>query len=259
MKERNPMDRNDLNINKRDRVLEVGSGQSPHPRANVIVEKFIESNYHRGGDIRIFPYQEFVNADGENMPFKDKEFDYLICNQVLEHVEDPMLFTNELSRVASRGYIELPSFIGESLFPKESHKWVCLEIDKKLVLYDKKRIPSLYPDLGKTFLNFLPYQSFALHIFYLSYHQAHTVRYEWKDNIDIIVNPEDPYYKSFFEYTWSDKISRTIFPYRSKSQDIKISIQAFIHLVIEKIKRKFIPYNPVSLEKYMEIHKKNND
>lgn len=39
--------------------------------------------------MKIYPHQIFANADGENLPFKDKEFDYVICNQVLEHVENP--------------------------------------------------------------------------------------------------------------------------------------------------------------------------
>lgn len=38
MKERNPIDRHDLRINKSDKVLEVGSGHNPTYRANVIVE-----------------------------------------------------------------------------------------------------------------------------------------------------------------------------------------------------------------------------
>jgi methyltransferase type 11 len=73
MKHRNPISREDLTIKKDDLVLEVGSGHNPTYRANVIVEKFIDSNYHRSGNIKIFPHQKFVVADGANMPFKDKE------------------------------------------------------------------------------------------------------------------------------------------------------------------------------------------
>ena len=81
MKTRTPLDRSDLRIKKGDRVLEIGSGHNPSYRSNVIVEKFIDSNYHRSGNVKLYPHQTFVNADGACLPFRDKEFDYVICNQ----------------------------------------------------------------------------------------------------------------------------------------------------------------------------------
>ena len=38
MKTRTPLDRNDLQIQKKDKVIEIGSGHNPSFRANVIVE-----------------------------------------------------------------------------------------------------------------------------------------------------------------------------------------------------------------------------
>ena len=117
MKTDSPYDRGDIHINKNDKVLEIGPGHNPTYRSNVIAEKFIDTNYHRCGDVKIYPHQTFVHADGEKLPFKDKEFDYVICNQVLEHVEHPEAFVKELCRVARRGYIETPSLLGVYLFP----------------------------------------------------------------------------------------------------------------------------------------------
>ena len=138
------------------------------------------------------------------------------------------------------------------MFPKKSHKWVCLEINGKLVLFDKAKLPSLFPDYGKTFLNFLPYESISLRIFYLAYHQITTVRYEWKDSIDILVNPDDPYYRAFFEQDWSDEMIRTIFPYRDKKKDLQITISAFFHLVKTLVKRKMQRQSPITLEEYLK-------
>ncbi len=256
MKQRNPISKNDLSIKKKDRVLEVGSGHNPTRRADVIMEKFLYSNYHRSGNIRIFPHQYFINADAEKMPFKDKEFDYVICNHVLEHAEDPVMFVDELQRVAVRGYIEVPSFVGESLFPKKSHKWVCLEIDGKLVLYEKSRLPEIYPDYGTTFLDYLPYKSLALRIFYYSYHQAYTVRYEWKDSIDIIVNPAEAYYKDFFTKSWTNLMRDTIFPSRSKWEDIAISLRVFFHMLFVALKEKLGTGKAITLDEYMELKNK---
>ena len=141
MKVRSPYDRRDLKIKKKDRVLEVGPGHNPSYRSNVLADKFVDSNYHRCGNIKIYPHQTFVNADGENLPFKDKEFDYVICNQVLEHTENPEKFILEQNRVAKRGYMETPSLLGELLFPKKSHKWIILDIDNKLILFEKDKMP----------------------------------------------------------------------------------------------------------------------
>ena len=160
MKRRTPYDRDNLHIKKRDWVLEVGPGHNPSHRANVVTEKFTDQNYHRCGDMKIYPHQIFANADGENLPFKDKEFDYVICNQVLEHVENPEKFISEQCRVASRGYMETPSLLGEFLFPKKSHRWIILDIDNKLVLFEKSKMPDHYENnYGELFLNYLPYQS----------------------------------------------------------------------------------------------------
>lgn len=250
MKQHTPIDRSKLHIKRRDHVLEIGGGHNPMYRSNVIVEKYIDSNEHRGGNIRIFPHQLFINADGENLPFKDKEFDYVVCNQVLEHTEDPIAFITELQRVAQAGYIEVPSLIGESLFPKKSHKWVCLEINNHLVLYEKQKLPNFYPDFGRTFLNNLPYESLALRIFYHCYNQANVIRYEWKNSISLIVNPQDSYYQSFFTKDWDDAMSKTIFPSRSTISDLLVFSKATFFVLKNMIMNKLHRYKTISLEEY---------
>lgn len=163
MKVSTPKSRQDLHIKRHDRVLEVGPGNRPTFRADVLVEKFLGDDTHRRGGLRIFPHQQLVNAAAEALPFADKEFDYVICNQVLEHSDDPAQFLREVTRVGKAGYIETPSLLGEWLFPKKSHRWVVLNIGDKLVLYDKQRVPGNYAnDYGELFLNYLPYQSLPL-------------------------------------------------------------------------------------------------
>src|SRR5580765_5774015 len=98
MKIRNPKSRFDINVPASYRVLEVGGGHNPHPRSNVVVDKYADDNTHRSGDLKVLKNQTFLNADGENLPFKDKEFDYVICCHVLEHVENPVRFLSEQFR-----------------------------------------------------------------------------------------------------------------------------------------------------------------
>ena len=47
-----PYDRDDLKIGKKDKVLEVGPGHNPTFRANVIVEQYLDSNFHRCGNVK---------------------------------------------------------------------------------------------------------------------------------------------------------------------------------------------------------------
>ena len=112
---RTPYDRDNLKIGKKDKVLEVGPGHSPTFRSNVLVDLFVDSNYHRCGNLKIYPHQQFINASGEALPFKDKEFDYVICNQVLEHAENPGWTSPEILSIVNRKYIREGSGIGSCL------------------------------------------------------------------------------------------------------------------------------------------------
>lgn len=256
MKTYTPYDRDDLHIGKNDKVLEIGPGHNPTYRANVIVEKFIDTNYHRCGDVKVYDHQTFIHASGEKLPFKDKEFDYVICNQVLEHVDEPISFIKELSRVAKRGYIETPSLIGEFLFPKESHKWVILDINGKLVMHEKDKMHGNYKnDYGELFLNYLPYQSIPYALLWLTDGDIFINRYEWEDTIDIIVNPKDEYLMSFFENKWNNNMAQHIFPSRGKTREIFKVLKAIVYLLKTRIKQKINNHGePMPLYEYAKKH-----
>ena len=255
MKIRTPYDRHDLKIKKKDQVLEIGSGHNPSFRSNVIAEKFIDNNSHRCGDIRIFAHQQFVNADGEHLPFRDNEFDYVICNQVLEHTENPEQFVAEQSRVAKRGYIETPSLIGEFLFPKKSHRWAILDIDNKLILFEKSRMPGNYEnDYGELFLNYLPYQSLPYKLLGLTEGDIMINRYEWKDKIDILVNPTDDYYLSFFAQKWTREMTEKIFPPRSIKHELFKTLKALNYLFCREFLNKIKKHpSSLTLEDYQKL------
>jgi SAM-dependent methyltransferase len=256
MKTRTPYDRHDLHIHRHDKVVEVGSGHDPMYRSDVIVEKYTANNYHRSGDVKIYPHQQFVNADGESLPFTDGEFDYAISNQVLEHAEHPDRFIGELTRVASRGYIETPSLIGEFLFPKKSHKWAILDIDGKLVFYEKALLGERYQtDYGELFLNYLPYQSLPYKLLWYSEGALMLNRYEWKDSVDFLVNPTDDYYRSFFTEPWTREMTEYLFPPRSFSNELKHTFSAIGQLVKYKVRQQNKTYRKlITIEDYMTLH-----
>jgi ubiquinone/menaquinone biosynthesis C-methylase UbiE len=228
MKLRNPKSRSDLKIGKNDYVLEVGGGHNPHPRSNVVCDKFIDSNYHRSGDIKVRKNQEFLQADGENLPFKDKEFDYVICNQVLEHVDNPAKFLDEQMRVAKRGYLEAPSLFGEYLFPKESHRWLILEIENKIVMVEKKTVfrTSSF-DISDIFLHHLQTISIPYKMLMRTYPELRNAAIEWENNFEYLIEPTDPAFLKYFNTYWDSEMIRKQIRPRSKGKEMMMTIQAF--------------------------------
>ena len=241
MKTSNPKSRFNLKIRKKDSVLEVGGGHNPHPRSNVIVDKFVDSNYHRHTDIKVLKHQKFIQEDGESLSFEDNEFDYVICNQVLEHVQNPEAFLKEQMRVANRGYIETPSLIGEYLFPKKSHKWLVLELDNKLILVEKEKYWfKSEMDFGFLFLTWLEKTSVAYKMLIDTKPNFRTIRYEWKDTIDFEINPTNPEYLKYFQSYWDKEMTKVFFPQRSKLKEFSVALRAISAIFIRAISALFL-------------------
>lgn len=232
MKYRNPQTRFKLNIGASEKVLEVGGGHNPHPRSNMVVDKFADSNYHRSADIKVLRNQQFMEADGENLPFKDKEFDYVICCHVLEHVENPHRFLQEQFRVAKRGYIETPSFIGEYLCPKESHKWILLEKDHKLYLVDKEKLGFRNNiDMGELFQHYFPKNSLAFKIFERTHPNMMTIRIEWDGSFEYVIDPSEEEILKYFGKTWPYEWGDAFFEKRSRWADLMACVGAFFDII----------------------------
>ena len=80
-----------VSIEPTDRVLEVGPGGTPHPRANVLLEKDFDAKEaadQRGHTASLQTDKELIYYSGESFPFEDNVFDYVICSHVLEHIEE---------------------------------------------------------------------------------------------------------------------------------------------------------------------------
>lgn len=244
MKLRNPKNRTDLSIKKTDKVLEVGGGHNPHPRANVVVDKFPDTNYHRSGNIKVLSHQKFLQADGENLPFEDYEFDYVICCQVLEHVENPERFLKEQFRVAKKGFLEVPSLLGEYLFPRESHKWIMHEINNTLYLVEKNKIDfKVGYDLTELTQMYLPRHSIGFKILEKTHPNLITIRLEWKNEINFIINPTDPEILKFFSGKWLQEWSGDFFPPKSAWQEFKDTASAMWQITKTSFQSKVLKKN----------------
>ena len=82
-------------------LLDVGCGSKPY-------RNYFSATKYTGLDTDNSGHQHHdedidVIYDGKIFPFGDKEFDSVLCNQVLEHVFEPALLLNETNRVLKTG------------------------------------------------------------------------------------------------------------------------------------------------------------
>ena len=118
-----------LRIAPHERVLDIGGGDAPFARANVVTDAFPDMNAHRSGrSARLKAHNgadvEFVQCFAEELPFEDKAFDVAYCRMVLEHAIDPAAACREMMRVAHRGFLETPSPLAEYLGGHPTHRWI---------------------------------------------------------------------------------------------------------------------------------------
>ena len=120
-------------------VLDVGCGYTAHKKANVICDIQDLSKFYKD--------KEFIKLESKKLPFKDKEFDFVITSHVIEHVEDVDFFIKELQRISSKGYIELPTILEDNLVfeNKNDHLWHMEFDDVNYQLLIKKRVQYLEP------------------------------------------------------------------------------------------------------------------
>ncbi|MDA2936460.1 class I SAM-dependent methyltransferase [Patescibacteria group bacterium AH-259-L05] len=76
-----------------------------------------------------------------HLPFKDKQFDSVLCSHTMEHANNPKAFFKELQRVGKDITIVIPPLwdIGAALYFFE-HKWIYLSFRKK-----HKKLPRMIP------------------------------------------------------------------------------------------------------------------
>ena len=162
-----------MKIGPDDLVLDVGSGHNPDPRSDILCDRYIEDDTERGGSIRVD--RPLIVADGHNLPFKDKAFDYVIASHIIEHMDDPARFCSELQRVAKRGFIASPTELAEHMFYWSFHKWYVNKVNNRLILHPKADVPNIFGDLFDYLYEYNPW--FAR--FHRSLPDMFWMEYEW--------------------------------------------------------------------------------
>jgi hypothetical protein len=122
-------------------VLDVGGAARPFSRADWVLDLVpYDARGQLGwtgdpGEER-FSAETWVQrdiCDREPWPLQDRQFDFAICSHTLEDVRDPVWVAQELQRVATAGYIEVPSLREELTYGIQGpwvgwghHHWLVL-------------------------------------------------------------------------------------------------------------------------------------
>ena len=100
------------------RVLDVGCGVKPYL-------PYFDASEYVGVDVVENPYADLLGPV-EALPVGDASFDVVLCNQVLEHCDDPAQAVRELHRVTAPGGRVLASTHGVQVYhpsPDDLWRW----------------------------------------------------------------------------------------------------------------------------------------
>ena len=132
---------NIISQNPNWKVLDIGCGYGANKYATTICDILDLSDHYKD--------KTFIKINEKKLPFKDKEFDFIIASHVVEHVEDISYFLNELARVGKKGYIEVPTKLEDNLVfeNKKAHIWHLVFDDVNNKLNISKKIQYIEPVL----------------------------------------------------------------------------------------------------------------
>jgi len=131
----------------RYRVLDVGCGAKPY---EPLFAPFAAS--YIGVDLVENPGAE-LRGSVEELPVDDRSFDVVLCNQVLEHCDDPGLAVRELIRVTAAGGRVLASTHGVMSYhpsPTDYWRWTHAGLEKLFVDNGSWASVSVTPGSGTT-------------------------------------------------------------------------------------------------------------
>jgi len=164
-----------LSDNSNWKILDIGCGYTANENANFVADVQDFTDYYKDK-------KRFIQIKEKILPFKDKEFDFVIASHVIEHVKDFPFFLSEIERISNQGYIELPTRLGDNFIFENTtdHIWWFVFDDIKKKLIACKRTQSLEPFLsvasGKI-LSDMFRESFVLELF-------------WKNKVEFQINDE---------------------------------------------------------------------
>jgi len=131
---------------------------------------------------------EYAYADGTSLPFRSKKFDYILCNQVIEHISDTEGLVKELSRVLKdngEAIVTFPNRLAPtaphltpwwfSYLPKAIGRWLAPHVlNEEKATYYLDHEDMISPILARRYLhkhfNYVKYRTFSSKVRYRDQH-----------------------------------------------------------------------------------------
>ena len=161
-----------LKKNTQWKILDIGCGYTANKYATEIADSQDLSSFYKN--------KKFIKINHKVLPFKDNEFDFVIASHVIEHVEDFEFFIKELERISNKGYIELPTRLGDNLVFEnlKDHIWWFVYNDKK-----NEIVASQKNQLIEPFLNVSTAKKLEQ-----VFRESLVIELEWEDTIEYVIN-----------------------------------------------------------------------
>ena len=121
------------NFLKNGKLLDVGCGEK-------IYKSIFKNNEYIGIDVKVSGRKKNAKLpdiyfDGENIPFEDNYFDFIMCTEVLEHCTKPSKLISEIYRVLKpqgRALITVPFIWGEHEIPYDFRRYTSFGLEKEV-------------------------------------------------------------------------------------------------------------------------------
>jgi hypothetical protein len=115
---------------------------------------------------------------------------------------------------------------------RESHRWILHEYKDVLYIVDKQKI-GFQPgtiNLMELVQDYLPKHSIGFKMLERTHANIMTVRIEWKDGFDYVVDPTDPAILQYFTSQWKEGWGPAFFPEKSMAREFRDAAAAFVDI-----------------------------
>ena len=183
---------NYLSLKKDWKILDIGCGYTANKYSNHVADTQDFSDLYKD--------KKFTLIKEKKLPFADKEFNFVIASHVLEHIEDIVFFIKELERVASGGYIEVPTRLEDNLVDvnEKAHIWWINfdDINNSLFITRRKQIvePFLSVSIAQNLRKFFR-DSLVTEIF-------------WESKIDYLLSENNNDFESYKKLSFLEIIKK---------------------------------------------------